>query len=1070
MMKLTDFQQAAVDYIVHRLTFKDCRRFLCADEVGLGKTIIAKGVIDALLLKGNGSLKVFYICSSQYLALRNLVKLHPAQQQVSISRLTEVIKRQDLTVKKKGLQILPLSPQTSVDLKSRGGKSSERAILYHLLKQFEPLKGKRYQTYKKILSLGIKGWETDVKQLNPKKELNQQVTELFLSKLSRDKETRKHLLACFEGLSVDYLSLIGKLRELLAVTSLIALKPDLIILDEFQRFAPILKNSENVEATELLKTLFRNTSSKMLLLSATPYKMLTVRDEHLEGSSHYEEFDFLMQFLMGKDYELFSQNWKAYSDAIFSLKQYEPHELESIKDNVERILYQYVCRTERRIAYESEYSLVKSVHFLLPFNRKDIDNFIRTDSIAKRIQEEPKFSDLYSPLEYCKTAPFPLSFMENYKMKNILRDLLSSKAKLILPSIIKNNEAYLNYNIVNNYTDKAFPNAKIQWLAEEIVKKGTSLLWIPPAIPYYRLDGAFKNAAGFSKMLIFGKFAVEPRMISVLASYKAECVTTGNKAFQNTAEKTKRKYFTVENDKIDQLDNEDIPEAKRFARHPRRRLYFKNDDTSFSMLSFYYPSIYLSDLVTTNLKIDVTKSLKSVLRLFSSLIGKSLKGIEKFSSAKKGSTQARWTIFALLYLDYKFNKDNLRLIVRENANRKLDNFKLNKKTYKIFDYAKTLVEKGPEVLAKELDLGAMPKNLNRILSLIALGSPSTLMFQSLNQYTDAQVLSKKNGFDFINWTMSFGIAEGFRSFYNQPEHITIIDFHSSTKDDYWLSLLEYNASGCLKSVLDEFLYTYTDGLLENTESDNHATELLSKTLANIVSLGTASLFVDLYDTKTNGPRRAAMRTHYAISFTDQPETDETIAHKGEVQDSFNSPFRPFILSTTSIGQEGLDFHKYCRQLLHWSLPGNAIELEQREGRIDRYKNYSIRLNLANRFRKSIHNIVLDRPVWVTIFNLAEMDTLLRNNKCDLIPYWHVPLSEFPIERIVPLFPFSKDQQKLDNLLRTLTLYRISLGQPNQEDLIKYLLNNYTKEELDHFKAKLLINLSPIAVKIQTNME
>jgi len=36
--------------------------------------------------------------------------------------------------------------------------------------------------------------------------------------------------------------------------------------------------------------------------------------------------------------------------------------------------------------------------------------------------------------------------------------------------------------------------------------------------------------------------------------------------------------------------------------------------------------------------------------------------------------------------------------------------------------------------------------------------------------------------------------------------------------------------------------------------------------------------------------------------------------------------------TTSIGQEGLDFHYYCRKIVHWNLPSNPVDLEQREGR------------------------------------------------------------------------------------------------------------------------------------------
>ena len=60
-----------------------------------------------------------------------------------------------------------------------------------------------------------------------------------------------------------------------------------------------------------------------------------------------------------------------------------------------------------------------------------------------------------------------------------------------------------------------------------------------------------------------------------------------------------------------------------------------------------------------------------------------------------------------------------------------------------------------------------------------------------------------------------------------------------------------------------------------------------------------------------------------------------------VDSAFNSPFRPFLLTSTSIGQEGLDFHPWCHRLVHWNLPGNPVDLEQREGRVHRYKGHGV---------------------------------------------------------------------------------------------------------------------------------
>jgi hypothetical protein len=62
-----------------------------------------------------------------------------------------------------------------------------------------------------------------------------------------------------------------------------------------------------------------------------------------------------------------------------------------------------------------------------------------------------------------------------------------------------------------------------------------------------------------------------------------------------------------------------------------------------------------------------------------------------------------------------------------------------------------------------------------------------------------------------------------------------------------------------------------------------------------------------------------------------------------------------------------------------------------------------------------------------------------------------------IERIVPMYPFSRDQAAYERLIKILSLYRITLGQAKQEELLEYFMQEDMKQEqLD----KLFINLSP----------
>ena len=75
---LKDFQRATVERI-DALFRKGQKRVLVADEVGLGKTLIARGVIAKMAklryLEGDPLFKVVYVCSNQNIARQNIRKL-----------------------------------------------------------------------------------------------------------------------------------------------------------------------------------------------------------------------------------------------------------------------------------------------------------------------------------------------------------------------------------------------------------------------------------------------------------------------------------------------------------------------------------------------------------------------------------------------------------------------------------------------------------------------------------------------------------------------------------------------------------------------------------------------------------------------------------------------------------------------------------------------------------------------------------------------------------------------------------------------------------------------------------
>src|SRR3546814_11286966 len=93
---------------------------------------------------------------------------------------------------------------------------------------------------------------------------------------------------------------VGRLRRALALATLRHQTPDLVILDEFQRYRQILDEKDQ---DPLLKALLGSdgaaTGPAVLLLSATPYRLLSTRWDDARGALAQRELLELVEFLAG---------------------------------------------------------------------------------------------------------------------------------------------------------------------------------------------------------------------------------------------------------------------------------------------------------------------------------------------------------------------------------------------------------------------------------------------------------------------------------------------------------------------------------------------------------------------------------------------------------------------------------------------------------------------------------------------------------------------------------------------------------------------------------------------------
>ena len=156
--RLKPFQRKTVEWAFECLFPTDGRpcsgRFLVADEVGLGKTLVARGVLAKTLrhLQGKtGRVDVVYICSNADIAKQNVSRLTiPALEKagfLSQGRLTlmPLIPRDKdgnperaSALPENGVNFQALTPGTSLDFRNDPGHAQERALLALMVADLMP--------------------------------------------------------------------------------------------------------------------------------------------------------------------------------------------------------------------------------------------------------------------------------------------------------------------------------------------------------------------------------------------------------------------------------------------------------------------------------------------------------------------------------------------------------------------------------------------------------------------------------------------------------------------------------------------------------------------------------------------------------------------------------------------------------------------------------------------------------------------------------------------------------------------------------------------------------------------
>ena len=954
-------------------------------------------------------------------------------------------------------------------MRSSGGKASERALLFWLLPD-DWTANKKGSLSLLTGGMGRDRFKGHVEELTQRYQIDEKLKTAFRAKLVEDStdpaqpggSLRARFLELADQLGGrERLSdeerqkraeIVGTLRSTLAGVCIASLEPDLVILDEFQRFSDLLHGKD--EASELAQQLFRYPGVRVLLLSATPYRMFTTADEP-GGDGHYADLIQTIGFLQNdpERTQAFQQALTTYGKELFRIGTDEGEALRGARDEVASMLRRVMVRTERLAMTADRSGMLKEV--TCPDVRvmeRDIDSFLALQRLARSL-------DVPDVTEYWKSAPYLVNFMDDYDLKRYLVDIVEgpSVSAGVLQALSGDTGALLSREDVSAYRELDPGNARLRNLVHDMMdSEAWRLLWMPPSWRYYEPEGEFAQPAAqtLTKRLIFSSWQVVPKVVAALMTYEAERRMLG---------------IGPEGEPGSQG-----PEARKKRRGLLRFGVAGDRPTGMPVLGLLYPSFVLAsesdprEWATTSPGSPIPK-LQDVLKRARSVCKRLLEDITK-NAPSDGDVDERWYWAAPILLDLNrdatsaktwFGQANLAAQWRGAEAVATDDDVADEEDAEVEDAWAAHVRAARD-MASNPELGRPPADLADVLALNAVASPAVTALRALarvagglQRVTDKSVRNQAGQ-----------VAEGFRSLFNQPD-VTVMLRRVNNDEPYWQRVLEYCARGGLQAVLDEYAHVLVEHLGVSGRPVEQIERDVRTAMRDALTLRTATVAADSVEVDEPGKNvkigeKMRFRTRFAVRYGGRTQEEaQTIQREGDVQKAFNSPFWPFVLCSTSVGQEGLDFHLYCHAVMHWNLPSNPVDLEQREGRVHRFKGHAVRKNVARVFstHATYSTSGSDSDSWRQVFEDAR--NARAGDLSDLVPFWvYTTEGGAHIERHLPMIPLSKDVDRAEVLRRSLAVYRMAFGQSRQDDLVQYLQRYLTAEQIKSAVAELRIDLTP----------
>ncbi|MEI9430263.1 C-terminal helicase domain-containing protein [Mesorhizobium sp. Cs1299R1N3] len=868
----------------------------------------------------------------------------------------------------KGYRIFTFTPETSLPGWKPGprtGRKAERALIRKVLDKYDALRSI-------VLRLDRNRGPNARSLLGERASSLEGHTQIGIERALRDifdcpkGNLEKTIIAWLEAKEIRLAELIARFRSALALSALRSksVRPDLVILDEFHRYADLILPQR--EASEdrlkrerarvhklLVDALLKGDQPAVLLLSATPYRLRRLSGEEVHPVEHYRALVDLAGFLADDPNCCVTVEaaMRDYHDALATPGSSEivREEVLKAKSRLETLLRPLMARTERALVHKKD--LFERDNHLVDIEARDLMLFRH---LAENCGKE--FAG-WAPAMW-SSIPYPAQTLHVYKVWEKLSD---AKAPPFEAGSGRGSLAHPQLRVLSGMAGGS---------------KSLALPWQPPTVPWWRLEGPWSSKRTLpGKTLLFSKWRGAPTSISALLSIDL----TGG-----------------------------------IGGHGKKAPFLRpggSESGALVGIFMQWPNLSLA--------IDPRKATKSGMLAMRRDAVDQLEDYLTRKGVRLDGDEKRPTWIVACGIERQISAQAFNRVVSLAASARTGG---KSRDWRAIQRIATISRAELATLADHI-----------------VSAPGSIIARCVNRHGIPQNSKREYAlvFDFA-WNRLRGYF-GHRTFAE-------LMLAASTRTRYPDALCEAMMKGGFEAVLDEQI------CLVGKLGDARGLEIVEQ-LSNCI-LDRPGL---VQFKRARGKYRVPVQAVAPFAGGEQRRTGKKKGGRlrsDMLRRAFNSPFWLHVLCTTSVGQEGLDFHLWCRRIVHWDLPTDPVDFEQREGRIARFGSLAVRQSLAAAHSDAALARAEEGSPFACLLEVAREQPPGGTG----LERWWLPDSGRP-ESISFNWRFSLRSTRKERMLKDLLYYRLALGQPDPDAFLEMLRRVGADEEDAH---RLAIDLSAIS--------